>query len=77
MLADNQTLVILCAQSYKLKSINKRPPSLDADRFYAMAQEVMPKASPELISIGGGMILDGILESLDINDNKTISGVYN
>ena len=47
MLADNQTLVSLGAHLYRLKSINKRPPSLAVGRFYAMAQAVMPKTSPE------------------------------
>ena len=46
MLAENQPLVSLGAQLSKLKSINKWTSSLAADRFYAMAQAVMPKASP-------------------------------
>ena len=53
ILADNQTLVSVGAQLSKLKSINKRPPSLDAGIFYAMTQAVIPKASPEAIFIGG------------------------
>ena len=77
ILADNQPLVSLGANLYKLKSINKQPPSLAADRFYAMAQAVMPKASPELISLGGGLIVAGLLASLGTNDNKTISGIHN
>ena len=43
ILADNQPLVSLGAHLSKLKSINKRPPSLAADRFYDMAQAVMTK----------------------------------
>ena len=77
MLAYNQTLVILGAQLSKLKSINKLPPSLAADRFYAMAQAVMPKTSPEAISLGGGLIVSGLLASLGINDNKIIYGISN
>ena len=46
MLSDNQPLVSLGAQFSKLNSINKQPSSLAADRFYAMAQAVIPKASP-------------------------------
>ena len=42
-----------------------------------MSQEVMPKASPEAISLGGGLIVGGILESLDINYNMIISGTTN
>ena len=69
MLADNQPLVSLGTQLYRLKSINKLPPLLAAYRFYAMAQEAITKASPEAISIGGGFIVAGILESLSINNN--------
>ena len=47
------------------------------DRFYAMAQTVIPKSSPEAISLGGGLIVAGLLASLGINDNKIISGIYN
>ena len=42
-----------------------------------MAQAVMPKASPEAISLGGGLIVGGILASLGINDNRIISGIPN
>ena len=62
---------------YTLNAINKRSSSLDADRFYAMAQAVIPKASPEAICLGGGLILGGLLESLGINDNNIISGILN
>ena len=61
----------------RLKSINKQPPLLAADIFYAMSQAVMPKASTEKISIGGGLIVADILASLGINDNKIISGISN
>ena len=54
MLADKQTLVSLDAQLSRLNSINKQPPSLAANIFYATVQAVMPKVSPEEISIGGG-----------------------
>ena len=77
MLADNQPLVSLGTQLYRLKSINKLPPLLAAYRFYAMAQAVITKASPEAISIGGGLLVDGLLASIGINDNKIISGVSN
>ena len=53
MLAENQLLVSLGAQFSTLKSTNKLSPSLDADIFYAMAQAVMPRASPEAIPLGG------------------------
>ena len=76
ILADNQPLVSLGTQLSKLKSINKQP-SLAADRFYAMAQAVMPKASPEAISIGCGLVVSGLLASLGINDDKIISGISN
>ena len=36
-----------------------------------------PKASPEAISLGGGLIVVGILESIGINDNMIISGIPN
>ena len=61
----------------KINSINKLPPSLAADRFYAMAQSGMLKASPREIYLGGGFIVAGILESIGINDNKIISGISN
>ena len=77
MLVDNQLLVILCAQFYKLKSINKKPSSLAADRFCTMAQELIPKASLEVISLGGGLIVSGILASLGINDKIIIFGISN
>ena len=37
----------------------------------------MPKYLPEAMSIGGGLIVGGILASLGINDNKIISGILN
>ena len=43
MLADNQPLVSLGDQLSKLKSINRVISLLAADRFYAMAQAVMPE----------------------------------
>ena len=69
MLVDNQPLFNLGAQFSKLNPINKWPSLLAVDIFYAMAQAVIPKASPEAISIGGGFIVAGILESLSINNN--------
>ena len=57
MLADNHMLVNLGAQFSKLMSINKQPPSLAADIFYAMAKAVMSKVSPESVSLGGGLIV--------------------
>ena len=77
MLADNHPLVSLGAQLSKLKSINQGPTSLDADQFNAIYQSVMPKASPEAIYIGGGLILCGLLDSIGINDNNIISGILN
>ena len=77
MLADNHLLVSLGAQLYKINPINKRLSLLAADRFYVMTQAVMPKASPEEISLGGGLIVGGLLESLGINDNKITSGIPN
>ena len=61
----------------KLKSINKQPSFLSSDRFYAMAQEAILKASPEAICLGGVFVVGGLLASLGINDNKFISGVPN
>ena len=60
MLADKYLLVSLCAQLSILDLINKQPPLLAADRFHAMAQAVMSKASPEAIFLVGGLILGGI-----------------
>ena len=77
MLADNQPLVSLGAQLSGLKPINKQPPSLDVGRFYAMSQAVMPKASLEEISLGGGFIVACLLEILVINYDKILSGIYN
>ena len=37
----------------------------------------MPKALREKISLGGGFIVAGILESIGINDNEIISGLFN
>ena len=73
LLACNQLSVSLRVHLSTLKSINKRPSSLAAGRFYAMDQAVIPKASPGGISIGGGLIVGGNLASLGINNNKTIS----
>ena len=42
-----------------------------------MAQAVIPKASLETISIRGGLIVGGILESLGIKNNKIVSGITN
>ena len=72
ILSENQPLVSLGDQLSKLKSINKQTPSLAADIFYAMAQAVIPKSSPETISIGGELIVAGILASLGINNNRII-----
>ena len=47
MLADNQLLVSVGDQLSHLNSINKLPSFLATDIFYAMDQEVIPKASPE------------------------------
>ena len=77
MLEYNQPLVSLGPQLSKLKSINKRPPSLAANRFYAMAQAVMPKASPEEIYLGVELIVSGLLESIGINNIEIISGISN
>ena len=54
MIVENQTLLILGTRLSKINAINKRPPSLDADRFYAMSQAVMMKSSPESICLGDG-----------------------
>ena len=51
MLAYNQPLLSLCAQLSKLNSINKKPPSMSADRIYTMDQVVIPKPPPEAIYI--------------------------
>ena len=77
MLADNHPLLHLGDRLYKLKFINQRPTSLSVDHFYAMYQSVIPKASPEAISLGGGFIAGGILDSLGINYNKIIYGIPN
>ena len=74
MLVYNQPLVSLDDQLSRLNSINKRPPLLATDRFYAMAQAVMPKSSSEAISVRGVFIVSGFLASLGINDNKLYLG---
>ena len=73
----NYTCIISGPQLSKLKSIHKRPPSLAANRFYAMAQAVMPKASPEEIYFGVELIVSGLLESIGINNIEIISGISN
>ena len=77
MLSDNQTLVSAGAQLSKLKQINKLQSSLSADRFNAMDQAVIPKASLDTICLGGGLIFGGLLASPGINDNNIISGILN
>ena len=77
MLAENETLSGLGDQLSKLKSINKQPFLLAADGFYAMAQAVMPKFGLEAISVGGVLIVSGILERLGINNNNIIYGIQN
>ena len=77
MLANNQLLVHLGYQFSKLKSINQQVSSLAADKFYAMSQALIPKASPEAISFGGGLMVGVILESLGINCNNIVSGIPN
>ena len=71
--SNNQPFFSLGAHLYRLNSINKQPPSLAADIFYAMYQAVIPKASPEEISLGSGLIVAGILASFGINNNKIIA----
>ena len=77
MLAENQPLVSLVTQLFKLKWIKKQPYSLAADIFYVMALAVMPKSLPEAISLGGGLVVGGLLASLGINNNIIISGIPN
>ena len=77
MLADNQPLVSSCTQLSKLKSISKRPSSLAEDRFYAMAQSVIPKSLPKANYLGGVLIIGGLLASFGINDNQIVSGIPN
>ena len=77
MLADNQTLVCLGDWLYKLKLINQRPYLLAVDQFYTISLAVIHKASPEDISPGGVLIVDCILETLRINNNKIISRIPN
>ena len=77
MVADNQPLISLGAHLSKLKSINKQLSSLAEDIFYSMAQAVIPKASLEATSIGGGLIVSGLLKIHGINYNKSISGIPN
>ena len=54
MLAENHPLFSSGSQLSKMNSIKELPSSLAADRFYSMAQSVMPKASPTAICFGGG-----------------------
>ena len=77
MLVDNRPLVSAGDQMSQLKPINKWPWLLATDRFYAMSQAVIPKASPDSIYLGGELIVGGILESIAINYNKIISGIPN
>ena len=62
---------------FKLKPINKRPTSLPMDRFYAMNQAVITKSSTKVIYLGGRLIVGGILASIGINDNNSISEIPN
>ena len=77
MLAYNHPLVSLGANLSRLNSIDKQLLSLAVERFHAMAQVVMPKSSPEAISLGGELIVAGLFVSICINNNKIISGIYN
>ena len=77
MLKYNHILVCLGAKSTKQNSINQQPTSLAADRFYAMSQEVIPKASPVAISHGCGLIAGDLLEIIGINDNNIIYFILN
>ena len=62
---------------FNLKLINQRPTLLSADLFYVMSQAVMPKYSPEEISLRGVLKVGGLLVSIGVNDNKIISGITN
>ena len=42
-----------------------------------MAQAVIPKASPEAIFFGGGLIEVGLLANLGINNNNILYGIPN
>ena len=77
ILSNNQPLVSAGAQLSKLKSINKQPLYLAVDIFYYMDRAVIPKASPEAIFLGGGLIVAGLLASIDINGNWIIYGIIN
>ena len=77
MSLDNHLLVSAGDQLSKLNTINKRPSLLAADRFYDVVQAVIPKASPEAISLRVGLIVGGLFASLGINNNKIISGIPN
>ena len=66
VLAYNHTLVSVGDQLSKINIINTWPSSLAVDRLYSMAQAVIPKAWPEAISLGGGLIIGGLLASLGI-----------
>ena len=77
MLKDNQTLFDLGAQLSKLNSINQQSPSLAADQVYDMYQSVVPKSSPDVISIVCGLIVCGLLVIFGINKNKIIYGIMN
>ena len=70
MLADNQPLFNVGSQLSKLKSIKKQPSLLAVDIFYAMAQAVIMKASPEAICFGGGLIEVGLLANLGIHSRR-------
>ena len=77
MLADNQPLVSIGSKLSKLKSIKKQPSLLAVDIFYAMAQAVIMKASPEAICFGGGLIEVVLLANLGIHNNNIVSGIPN
>ena len=77
MLAYNHTLAQLGTQLSKLNSIIQQPTFISADIFHARSQAVMPKASPAAISLGGGLVVGGILDSIGINDNKILSWIPN
>ena len=72
MLAYNQELLNLGTQLSKLELINQRPTLLAADQFYDIYQAVIPKASPEAISIGVGWIVGGLLTILGVHDKNII-----
>ena len=77
ILSYNQTLFCLGAHLSKLNVINQQPTLIYVDQFYAMSRALISKASPEVISLGCGLMVGVPLKCNGINDNKIMYEILN